>query len=208
MNSRRFRFFLFFVVGAVFTQRAAVSHALEGRVIDGSNGKPVAGVYVIGAWQVNVGLPGRSNSGCSKLEVVRTDAEGKFALSTWSGSILAHLFGDENLNVYYYMRGYRWEKQFEAMGETVVIVPDTRPARQQLDRIGDLMGRADCGSLEQRKAEALPVYRLMYEEAQTMAHSYDERQSLSGMLFMVETLDLGEKPAEENSLLRFYRGYK
>jgi hypothetical protein len=187
---------------------AQVSHALEGTVADGSTGTPLAGVYVIGAWQINIGMPGRSNSGCSKLEVVRSDAQGRFVLSTWSGSVLAYLFGDENLNVYYYMRGYRWEKGSEVLGETAVLVPDIRPARQQLDRIGDLMGKADCGSLEERKAKALAVYRLMYDEARGMAESFDERQSLSGMLFMVEWLDLGEKQAHENSTLRLYRGYK
>ena len=187
---------------------AETSYALEGKVVDGSTGKPLPGVYVIGAWQVIIPMPVEARSGCSKLEVVRTDEQGKFVLSKWSGSILAHLFGDENLNVYYYLRGYRWEKGSEATGEVVVLVPDTRSPMEQLGRIGEPMGKADCGPLDEQKTKALPMYRLMYEEAKSIAASYEERQSLSGMLFMVESLELGENQAQENATSRLNRGYR
>ncbi len=153
MPSLRLRFLLSVAIGAGVMLVSEVSYGLEGKVIDGSTGKPLAGVYVIGAWQINIGLPGKSISGCSKLEVVRTDEQGRFALSTWSGSILAHLFGDENLNDYYYLAGYRWEKGRPISGESVVLVPDTRTAIRQLDRIGELMEKADCGSAGSAKGE-------------------------------------------------------
>jgi hypothetical protein len=194
------------VVGATIVSPA--SYALEGTVIDGSTGAPLAGVYVIGAWWVSISMPVKSMSGCSKLEVVRTDEQGRFALSTWSGSIRAHLFGDENLNDYYYLKGYRWETGRPSNRETVVLVPDTRSAIFQLDRIGQLMEKADCGPLEQRKVLALPMYQAMYDEARPMASSYDERRSLSSLLFMVESLAVGEKRAHDNSTARLNRGYQ
>jgi hypothetical protein len=208
MSSLRLRFLCALAIGVGGMHFSPETHALEGKVIDGSTGQPLAGVYVIGAWQVEIPFPGKSASGCLKLELVRTDDQGAFELSNWSGSVLAHLFGKEDLNDYYYKQGYRWEKGRPTIGEIVAMVPDVRPPGRQLDRIGDLVEKADCGPWDDRRAKVLPLYRSMYEEAEPMAVSYEERRSLSGILFMVERLELGEKQAQENSALRLYRGYK
>jgi hypothetical protein len=208
MERLRLRFCIAWAIGVFCLGVAQMSHALEGRVIDGSTGRPLAGVYVIGTWRVDIPFPGKSASGCMKLEIVRTDEHGEFALSNWSGSIMAHLFGDETLSDYYYVKGYRWEKGRPTISEIVVMVPDTEPPNRQLDRIGELMEKADCGPWEDRRSKALPVYRLMYEEAQPLATSYQDRRSLSGMLFMIERLEVGEQQAQENSALRLYRGYQ
>jgi hypothetical protein len=188
---------------------ATQSFALEGKVIDGSTGKPLAGVYVIGAWVVSSGIGVVAKSGCGKLEVTRTDEQGRFTLSKWSGSILAHLIGDENLNAYYYMRGYRWEKGHPQIGETVVLVPDTRPPIERVRYIGELTAKADCGPWEEQKLKALAMYRSMYEDARSItSSSYEDRQALSGILFMVERLDLGEEQAQANARMRLNRGYR
>ena len=186
---------------------ATQSFALEGKVIDGSTGKPLSGVYIIGAWVVSSGIGVVAKSGCGALEVTRTDERGRFTLSNWSGRILAHLFGDEMLNDYYYMRGYQWEKGYPQIGETVVHVPDTRSPLERLGHLNELAGKADCGPFNERKVKALAMYRSMYDEAQAIASSYEERQALSGLLFMVEWLELGYEKANENSHNRFRGGY-
>jgi hypothetical protein len=198
MERLRFRFCVAWAIGVCCLTLAQESDALEGKVIDGSTGKPLAGVYVIGAWQTNIGIPGKSTSGCSKLEVGRTDTQGRFALSTWSGSVLAHLFGDENLNVYYYMRGYRWEKGSEALGETVVIIPDTRSALERIGHISELAGDADCGSGDNQVKVALPLYHVMYDEAAALASSKAERRVLGTITFKIEVLEIGYQRAIDN----------
>jgi hypothetical protein len=191
------------------TCSATLSFALEGKVIDGTTGKPLSGVYVIGAWVVSSGIGVVAKSACGKLEVTRTDEQGRFKLSKWSGRILPYLFGDENLNDYYYVRGYRWEKGHPQIGETVVLVPDTRPPIGRLRYIGDLATRADCGPWEERRVKALAMYRSMYEDAHSIASStYEDRQALSGILFMVEWLDLGEEQAQANARIRLNKGYR
>jgi hypothetical protein len=187
---------------------ATPSYGLEGKVVDDQTRQPLAGVYVIGAWHVTIPTPVESRSGCSKLEVVRTDAQGRFVLSRWSGNIIAHLFGDENLNVYYYFPKYRLAKMPEIDQAIVALTPDTRPPMEQLVRIGEPMAKSDCGSWTEQQVRALPMYRVMYEEARSIASSYEERQSLSGMLFMVERLELGENQAQDNASGRLNRGYK
>ena len=186
---------------------ATQSFALEGKVIDGSTGKPLAGVYVIGAWVVSSGIGVVAKSGCGKLEVTRTDEQGRFTLSKWSGNILAHLIGDENLNDYYYVRGYRWEKGHPQIGETVVLVPDTRSALERIGHISELTGDADCGSVQEQIKKALPLYHVMYEDAVAIASNRDDRRVLSNILFKIEVLELGYEQAQENAKNRLLRGY-
>ena len=165
------RTFLLLACSVACMSLATQSFALEGKVIDGSTGKPLSGVYVIGAWVVSSGIGVVAKSGCGELEVTRTDEQGRFTLSNWSGRILAHLIGDETLNDYYYMRGYRWEKGHPQIGETVVLVPDTRSPLERLGHISELAGKADCGSFSERRVKALAMYRSMYEEAAPIASS-------------------------------------
>ncbi|MEP6636459.1 MAG: hypothetical protein ABJB97_07015 [Acidobacteriota bacterium] len=208
MTFQPFRSFLVLACSVACMCLATESLALEGKVIDGSTGRPLSGVYVIGAWVVSSGIGVVAKSGCGKLEVTRTDEQGRFTLSKWSESILAHLIGDENLNVYYYMRGYRWEKGHPQLGDTVVLIPDTRSALERLGYISETAGKADCGSIEQRKKKALPLYRVMYEEASSLASTTkDQRRVRSNILFMIEALELGYTQAEENSKTRFLLGY-
>lgn len=203
----KLRVFLFLSISVGCMLVVSPSHALEGRVIDGSTGKPLSGVYVIGAWIVSSGIGVVAKSGCGKLEVTRTDEQGRFTLSKWSGRILAHLIGDETLNDYYYMRGYRWEKGHPSIGETVVLVPDTRSPMERIGHISETAGKADCGSIEERKKNALPLYRVMYDEAAALASNREERRVLSTILFKQEMLELGYEKADENSSNRFRRGY-
>ena len=93
------------------------------------------------------------------------------------------------------------------MGEPVALVPDTAIPIERLGHIGELMGKADCGSWQERRQKALAMYRLMYDEARGLASSYKEREALSGILFMMEWLDLGEEQAQENAKVRLHRGY-
>jgi hypothetical protein len=183
------------------------SYALDGRVIDGSTGSPLDGVYVIGVWWVSTPRFVESQTGCTKLEVTRTDEQGRFSTSGWSGRVLAHLFGEENLNVYYYKRGYRWEKGFEQKSEVVVLVPDTRTPLERIGHLRDLTVKADCGSESELKKYALPLYHVMYEEALPLASNKEERKELSGLLFDIERRELGYKQALENEQQRFFKGY-
>ncbi len=209
MIAGRLRVLLVVAVGVGWLLVAMPSHALEGRVIDGSTGKPLPGVYVIGAWEVVKPMFGKAISGCAKLELTRTDEQGKFTLSNWSGSVLAHLFGGEDLNIYYYLRGYLWENGHAQIGEPAVLVPDTRPAIDRLGHLNELTAKADCGSRSERMKYALPLYRLMYAEAATIASksNQEERKALSNILFMIELLELGYKQADANAQSRFLRGY-
>jgi hypothetical protein len=178
-------------------QLSAPCQGLEGLIVDGSTGKPLAGVYVIGAWWTSKPMAVVSKSGCGKIEVSQSDERGRFALSKWSGSILAHFFGTENLNVYYYARGYRWDKGLEMVGETIVLVPDTRPPLERLGHLSELIAKSDCGSRRDRIKYALPIYRLMYSEGEAIASQSNrqERIALSNLLFSMEVLEFGYQQA-------------
>ena len=93
------------------------------------------------------------------------------------------------------------------MGDTVVLVPDTRSALERIGYISELAAKADCGSTRERVRQALPLYRVMYDEAAPLASNQEQRRVLSTILFMQETLELGYEKANENSDSRFRRGY-
>ncbi|MEO5699091.1 MAG: hypothetical protein ABIS17_04560, partial [Casimicrobiaceae bacterium] len=133
-----------YVVGALLIAVASSAAALEGRVIDGSTGKPLEGVYVIGAWQVTTFLPVHSVSACAKLDLTRTDRNGRFVTPDHSGRLLPRLFGTESLNVYYFFPGYRFERGKEWLNEPVILVRDNRTNLARLGLLAELTTKADC----------------------------------------------------------------
>jgi len=182
---------------------AGRSLAYTGRVIDGSTGKPAVGVYVMGRWETGGGFIVPS-SGCT-LAVTRSDDKGDFTLSGADG-LLGAFFGPSGRPmVFFYKRGYA---RTNAVPEEVapwVIAPDGASTDERLARLAQLQGWTDCGvdEVTRRKAELIPLYRAMIDEASDIAKTREEKLKASRLSFWLDVLELGVDAAHEKSRMRW-----
>jgi hypothetical protein len=170
--------------------------AFDGRLLDASTGKPAAGVWVFGQWQVGGGFV-ISHSGCV-LAVTRTNDKGEFTLVGGDG-FLGRLFGPSNRPaIYSYTQNYK-DRLPRSTDEhdPFFIEPDTRPAKERLEHLSFLLGMTDCGTqyMLEHKTELLPLYRDVNEEAASIARTRREKQVLVSIAYKLDLLELGADTA-------------
>jgi hypothetical protein len=141
--------------------------AFDGRVIDGSTGKPIADAWVLGHWEAGGGLFGGGGGGCV-LAVTRTNQKGEFSLVSGEG-FFGRLFGaKERPNIDFLKPGYRARyPEPGADTQPFVLVADERPYRERLDALLKMRANSDCGedySFRHRKT-LVPLYREMLAAA-------------------------------------------
>jgi hypothetical protein len=167
--------------------------AYTGHVIDGSTGKPAAGVYVIGRWDGGGGLV-VSSSGCV-IAVAVSDENGKFTLRGHDGLLGAILGPYNRPAIYLYKRGYQRRFPAELDEEPVVAVPDERPTVQRLNFVLDLESNTECGDIKTRAAKVRPLYNAILDEVRDLAKEKKLLLALDAALFNIDMLDMDYQAA-------------
>lgn len=178
-------------LGAILTSISASVFGLEGIIIDRSTERPLPAVYVVGAWDVSISLIVEARTRCAKLELVQTDARGRFRLPDHATNVVRALLVSETLYVWYYKPGYRWVSGDEWKGEKILMEPDTRTPLEHIGDARDVMARADCGADEQSKKNRLRLYQSMYDEAARIARTLEERIEALRILYAIDTINDG-----------------
>ncbi|MFS8084441.1 MAG: hypothetical protein ACMG6H_02340 [Acidobacteriota bacterium] len=169
--------------------------AFDGRLLDAGTGKPAAGVWVFGQWQVGGGFV-ISHSACV-LAVTRANDKGEFTLVAGDG-FLGRLFGQSNrTGVYTYKPGYMDRLPHAETTNDYLIEPDTRPILKRLEYLSYLLGITDCGTqyVLDHKAALLPLYRAIHEEAVGIAKTRREQQVLVSIASSLDLLEIGPDAA-------------
>ncbi len=68
--------------------------------------------------------------------------------------------------------------------------------------------KADCDDPENLRKNAMALYRAIFTEAKQIAKTKPERESLSGIQFMVERLEVGYYKALDNARTRLFNGFR
>lgn len=129
MNPRRAKWWLIgaLTLAAVFF----VSNYLSARkVIDGTTKQPLADVYVILTFAGDFFAGVESRHQCYRLDVEKTDADGRFHFPLLHGGANLLQMGAQ-VSVRFYKAGYRTSEQVPMSGEPFVMVPDTRVEQEQ-----------------------------------------------------------------------------
>lgn len=92
-------------VGLAIACFALAACAADGIVVD-ENGKPVKGAYIVAYWTANVGIAVQPATQCYRLEATTTDENGRFKISSFSGS-LNPLKTDRKRYVEVFVPGYQ-----------------------------------------------------------------------------------------------------
>ena len=169
----------------------------SGQVIDGGNGKPVSGVYVIVVW--NGWLFGflKDQHTCFSVQVTVSDENGRFTFPSSSWNFNPTLFSRDR-TLFVYKRGYKTP----VIGPDdeifpIVMLPDERTGLERLKYIIGTAGGTSCGTRREQQA-TVPYRRAVYNESKEIAKSTEELRWLNGALRTIERLELGSQVAGEN----------
>ncbi len=172
-------------------------YAAQGTVIDGSTGKPMAGVHVVAAWYGSASVAVQPATRCYHAEAAVTDERGRFSLSTFSGN-WNPLMLDRTRSVWAIAPGYMTSDKSDVGSLEFVLVPATGTREEQFKALptGHVLG---CG---EDNRQFLPFLRTLYKEAARLAHTQEERRVASSRLFDIEYIELGADEAFRRSSAR------
>lgn len=98
------------------------------QVVDGTNAQALANVYVILAFKGDFYFGVESRRRCYRLDIEKTDADGRFLFPPWRRSLNPFL-SDARVEMTLYKPGYRALDESPMAGEPFKMVPDTRQWR-------------------------------------------------------------------------------
>jgi hypothetical protein len=162
--------------------------SIDGVALD-ETGKPMTGVFVIAEWS-HYGSDGvGSRTTCPHLEVVQTDAQGRYHIPAWVPGVLPNV----HRAVYAYMAGYKeiaksarpnilTDEEVALNEKKKVMRAYTGTGDERIDsyvHFGYLRG---CGPREDRVRKLVPLYRAIHEEAETLKVTDAKKEDLKDYL--------------------------
>jgi len=165
-------------------------YAAQGTVIDGSTGKPMAGVHIVAAWYGSIAMPVQPNTRCYHAEATVTDERGRFSLSIFTGN-LNPLMWDRSRNVWAIAPGYMNSERSDYGDLAFVLVPATGTKSEQFNSL-PYPSALGCPV---NRAIMMPYWKVLYAEAVRLASNREERRKASGILHSIEYSELGEEEA-------------
>ena len=164
----------------------------SGTIRDKATGNPVAGAIVTAEWRGSLMMPVQSVSACYKVAVAVSDAGGRFTIPSVSWDLRPYLMG-RSRGIRVLAAGRREAPDSDASNLRIVMEPDDRPPREQVDRITDPLRSRGCSG--GRDAMFLPLLLAVRQElARLPASAEIERQS-DWLTHEIDVLEVGEAEA-------------
>ncbi|MBL0142900.1 MAG: carboxypeptidase regulatory-like domain-containing protein [Betaproteobacteria bacterium] len=165
-------------------------YAAQGTVIDGSTGKPMAGVHVVASWTGSVSIAVQPFTRCYRAEATVTDERGRFSLSTFSGNWNPILW-DRNRSVWVLAPSYTISDKSD-FGELKIVLEPAKGTKSEQFKSLPSSYVLGCG-VDNR--QFLPYLLALHKEMLRLASTRDERRVASSRLFDIEEIELGEREA-------------
>jgi hypothetical protein len=172
----------------IFASQVAI--ASSGRVFDRTTGKPLPNAVVVATWTGTSGLVVQSHTSCYKAEVTRTDNEGAFSISSFTGN-LDPLLRDRQRDVVAVARGYRMSPKRDPHGLEIPMEPQTGSNSERLSAL-PTMYPATCPN---SKTSLVPYVKALYDDASPLASTNDEKLFVLGLLMQIEEAEIGSDEA-------------
>lgn len=184
---------------------------VEGIAVD-SSGKPIADAMVVVKWIASMAGAHGPWYPCYHVELVTTDAQGRFRIPRWSVSprtqrlpdgigFLNTVTLDKPIQTYAFAPGQFGAEQNWRSHETlrIEIKPFKGSNSDYLMELGSLDRFVSCAG---NQKVMLPLLETMYRDAQSRATSKDDKVRLEGLLISLETAKYGQAAAEERRIKR------
>lgn len=194
-----------FAVAVLF---AVDAHAASGRVINEVTGKPIEGVFVVATWDGFVSMGPEGRTVCYKLEMTRTDREGKFSLPEWSFNFNPFLWR-RNRYVGYYVTDFEESPNNDPKGlrdppeaGDVLMRPFSGDMQERLQFLAAGLDES-CLSPIRLGQKLFPYYEMKYEEAKRLATKPEHQKLVAVARYSYERAGLraGKFKLNENGLV-------
>jgi hypothetical protein len=174
---------------------ATPSCALDGQVVEKTTGKPMPGVFVIARWKGDASVGVQPATTCYRAKVLMTDADGKFEVPEWSGSLNPFRL-DGRRYLAFYTPGYR-EASRTIPRENLVTMEKRRQEdrEQSIADIYDLDVGMDCGLRDEKQ---LAILKAKYAELSVLAVTRQEKEKAFGTKYAIDVIEQGETVARRN----------
>ena len=163
--------------------------AMDGRVVDKETGKPIPGALVIVEWSGAVGGPVQSSRVCFHLEVVPTDANGRYHIPGWSrrpaNETEGGFFGVRNVEVTRrtYKAGYEPIDLDPTDPSTMRMSRVVSPSTERLHALS-LMGTAGCGAADGSLMREAVIWRGVCDEVRSSPDAKLRQKSFGNRSFV------------------------
>lgn len=174
---------------------ALAACAADGIVVD-ENGKPVKGAYVVAYWTANVGIAVQPHTKCYRSEITTTDENGRFQISSFSGSI-DPFKTNRKLYVEIFVPGYQL-KSGSSQGLRFAVTPLTGSKSEQFQQVYSFYRGAACGNDD----AFLPTLKARYKELVRLSETKAEIKICNSFFYDIESIEFGEKVAYERRVQR------
>jgi len=190
------------------TACALSGEALEGRVLEDGTNKPVPQAIVIARWSGTAFSFVESPSVCVHVLTTTTDAEGKYRFPAWRKDspikgvrdvhpiITAHKPGYEA----YLPPGYAYTEAFKQ--NIRYLQPFTGTREERLKYLERVFGSTGCGAQDESEKNLIPFLKALYDEAQGIAQTKDDKKLLEFIRYAMEKIELGYEQAQKRHLER------
>lgn len=168
------------------------SDAIEGKVIDESTGKPIADAIVVAQWTgyVSVWFVD-SQSTCFHVLSTKTNKQGRYYFPDWRKSHWGSKIRNQGVSISAHKAGYRWA---DKQGDTVRYLHPFKGNRQErleyLKRVEEGI-RCFGRSAGETSKNLIPLCRSLYQEAQRIAVTAEDRAIVNSLRYSLEKLELG-----------------
>ena len=169
--------------------------ASQGTVIDKATGKPIAGAVVATSWSGYVPIAVQTLFVCYDLEVTTTDERGRFTISTF-GKFRPFL-QNKNRSIDVIASGYETDRSSKDLD--YVMVPRQGTKSEQFEKANRYQRNAGCPDDEKKM---LPFMRAVYKDLELLATDQKELNTVRSLLREIETIEFGQKVADENAKKR------
>ncbi len=165
------------------------SPAIEGQVVEAGTNKPIPGALVVVRWQGHVGWTGTV---CFHVETAISDGNGLYRIPAWHKP---SPYGD--------VRGAHYPVAYKPGYEDTVPVNDTVRLKPFTGTRGERLGylsraAVSCSHVKEIEIKLLPLYKALYDEANRIAVTREEKIKALHHLKDIEKLELGSTQAWEN----------
>lgn len=164
----------------------------SGTIRDKATGKPIAGAIVTAEWRGGLMMPVQSVSTCYKVALAISDVDGRFTMPSFSWDLRPYLMW-RTRGIRVLAAGRREAPDSDASNLRIVMEPDDRPPREQVDRITDPLRSRGCG--EAQVAMFLPLLLAVRQELARLPASAEIERKSDWITYEIDVLEVGEAEA-------------
>jgi hypothetical protein len=169
-----------------------------GQVMDRVSGKPLANVFVIAEWNGTLGIPLHARSTCYDAVFTVTDSEGRYRLPDFSWNFNPYLRNRQRA-VYPYKPGYK-ESSIRGANENVMFMEPRVGSKAEM--FHDVESRHLSGGCDESRSRFSVPRKIRAKELESLAESVKEVNIANGVLFALESDEIGDAAAARNNRRR------